>query len=344
MCKQQAQYCSKCGGYWEDVQEATYHQEQSWGGPAGPWRRQAERGWESPRQRIQSPRRRAKGKDTKEPSKGPGKGAKGKEQAAPRPQAPDVSQLPAAPARVPTSMPKPPEEPSTGSSEDRKALEMLVAHISTAGGDVPDSIASLVSQYKTVTHKQEGRQLHQLVARQTQAKRELARIETERANYDKAWVEYIDRLTQLIQNQFAAREQAVREMDESAEAWTGQLRDSSRALAESAGSSETKQDMEVEDAEAIVTAAVEEESQRRQAAEATQRQHYSVIEALRQARATVVSAVRREGSRTPRRKKDKDNFVDSSPELEPQEPPQDGAAAKLQSLPSAGDAAKRPPR
>ena len=208
---------------------------------------------------------------------------------------------------------------------------------------MPSQIAALVSQYKTESHKQEGKQLHQLVAKQTQAKSALARIETERAAYDKAWAEYIDRLTQLIQDQFAQREKAVQDMDVAAEAWTGQLKDASKALAESAGSAEAKPDMEIDEAEEMVTAAVEQESRRRQVAEVTQRQHFSVIEALRGARESVVSKLRRDSSRTPRRRSGAD-IVDSSPELEAREDSSTKGLPKGPCLPPSGAAGMQHPQ
>ncbi|CAE7700109.1 unnamed protein product [Symbiodinium sp. CCMP2456] len=280
----------------QETGQRSYAREGTW----VPWRSQDSGRWESPRRRTgTSPRRRAgskgKGAAKGEPAKGKGKG---KNQL---PTAPDTSQLPAPPKAATAAMPKGMDPGSTGpASEEKKMLAQVMEHFIATGAEVPTPLATLVNQYKADHHRQEGRQLHQLVAKQTQAKQGLAKVAAERAAYDQAWASYLDQLTALVEKQFEAHEQAVLQLDETAEAWTAQLTDVSRALAEStAASSEHKSDMDVE--EAAIEEAIEAEAKRKQAVEAIQQKHQSVLEALRGAQKAMRTEDKREGSRTPRR-------------------------------------------
>ncbi|CAE7557334.1 unnamed protein product [Symbiodinium sp. CCMP2592] len=295
LCKHAAQYCQSCGGHWQQIYEPAQPttpgrgSRDVWDG--GEWRAATPRKTKSPRRR--DPKGKGQAPKGKQWPQAPGKGPK--PPAGPTSQAPALSQLPTAPQPVAVRMPKPQTEVSQPAqpSEDRKMLESLVAQISTMGLEMKPELAAIIDQYQSDSHRSQGRQLHQLVALQTKAKRELHRISAADGKTDSL-------------EKFATTE----------EAWTKQLTEASSQLALSTGrgvmnnhTEPTEEAMDQEDRD--FEDAMEAENQHRHEQEVTAQKYKDLMEVLQKAQQGVVPAPR-EGSRTPRRKREDAGTIQSS--------------------------------
>ena len=328
MCRASATYCPSCGGHWQQVAEAeesTYTRQQQ----PTPWRAAQGQRWQSPRRRADpSPRRKGRGKGKKSGEAPQGKGNQVQSQA----EVPDTSQLPAPPKVPKPNLPKPPEAPTTGApTEDRRLLEQLMEQLAGSATELPPSLATMVSQFHADNHRMQGKQLHQLVAKQTQAKREIARLEQEGLAFEKAWTSYMTKLTKLVEEQMAGRKQCIEEREEALGAWKTQLADATMQLAASTGSQRhTSSEMEIEEAEAAVNQSIEDEqAQQREREQASERLQAMLLMLQSSAPAP---RKEREGSRTPRRKKQQEaETVSSASEAElevgPPSGPVDGQQA-----------------
>ncbi|CAE7699758.1 ggact.2 [Symbiodinium sp. CCMP2456] len=311
-----------------------------------PWADQgqgARERWESPRRRAeQSPRRRGgvakKGKGKRAQEANPGKGKTPPATTA----VPDITQLPEVPKAARPPLPKQGESTAAGPTEDRKLLEQLMEQLTVSGTELPAGLAAMVNQYQAENHRLHGRQLHQLVARQTQARREIAKLDREAQAFEGAWTNYMVRLSELVQNQLAERQKHIEERENAKAAWQAQLADATSQLAASTGPAAmskpptTEAEMDAED-EAIDQAIEDEADQRRARAQAAE-QFQAMLQMLQSQPQLVRS---RDGSRTPRRRKDakEAEAVDSSPELAAAIP---GAAGSLPAAP--GQAKEEAPK
>eukprot|EP00439_Symbiodinium_sp_Y106_P077434 s130_g16.t1 len=145
-------------------------------------------------------------------------------------------------------------------------------------------------------------------------KRQLLAIQASRAAYLEAWHGYVDNVATLIQQQVAEQQKQLETFDEAELQWTGSLEKSSADLARLAkgasGSVPEVSDMEqdgqeyqeaLEDAD-IRTAG--ELKQRRERQLATTQQLVAAVETVRQSAKEQLSQQGRDGSRTPRRRKE----------------------------------------
>ena len=307
-----ANYCATCGRAWQEAWERQQHQ---------PWTYTGEP--QSPR-RVKSPRRRPQkgaGKAQAAPTAAPApwKGrAKGEASEVPTTAAalPDISQLPVMP---PQKVPAPPKSAVEGSNtEERRVLETLVTQLTSSNMTLSPEVEALVNQYRNESVGLQGKQLHQLVAKQTRSRKELTKIHNQRQQFDKVWYEYLGKLTQLVQTQLEERARTLEEFASSEEAWTKQLQEASSLLAQSTGGGRASTDEAMMDEEEDkVDQAIEAEAAQNRAREAAATQLQTLMQTLQAAQQQATENHGREGSRTPRRKKTAPQAVESSPESEP---------------------------
>ncbi|CAE7820750.1 unnamed protein product [Symbiodinium microadriaticum] len=305
-----ANYCGTCGKSWQ----------QAWEKP------QAEPGWtytgepKSPRKRSPRPRRKGTGKQgaaTQQPAqpKGTAKGGQGTGDGGP--SAPDLSQLPVMPA---TRVPAPPKPTTEGpASDDKKVLDSLMMQLTAPRVTLTPEVEALVSQYRSESVKLHGKQLHQLVARQTQARRELSKLNNDKQVFEKTWCDYLAKLVSLVQSQIEGRQKTLEAFAASEEGWTKQLNDATHQLAQSTGGGRSSADSTaaMEEEDDLVDQEIEQEAARKQAQAATAAELQNLLQTLQSVQQDAATAVKRDGSRTPRRRKSEALNVDSSPELEP---------------------------
>ena len=280
----------------------------------GPWREA------SPRRRVASPRRKGDwnsggGKGSQFPggAKGKGKGqAEGKGFAAPA-----LQDLPKPPKPAQLALPKGgsgqagPSNISTAAGSSDALLQALLSHVATE--ELPESIRDAVGQYKSTSIKLNAKHMHSLVSAQQQARRELGRIRQERDNYEFTWEAYVQKLTDLFAQQVKEREEALDAFEHAEKEWLAQLEQATQDLQQMATVEGQKADASVDavmpasDMEDAVAAAELERVQRRR--EQVAEQNAGVLSALKSAKAIASEAVKRDGSRTPRRAPSK-NVVD----------------------------------
>ncbi|CAE7245993.1 unnamed protein product [Symbiodinium natans] len=314
-------YCGKCGHHWQEAIGATasYWTPQT---PA-PWRGDrvdnTGRHGASPRRRApKSPRRPGKGagQHVTESVAGPAKGKSkmtGKGAVEEAKQPPSLAALPEPPTTtiaVPPRSGLPATPPTSSTTSERKLLEALVAHMGPTT-ELPPELAQQLEHYRVEDEKAQSRELHRIVARQAEAKRELGKLRTERATFCTGWNQYIQDLLGLVAQQTEERAQALQAYDAAEEKWTQRFVETSKQLARLAANKaapdgvidlETEEDaMEV--SEAAVADAAEEESKRIAAREARQtaleKQQATLVQALHAAKEITAGAER---ERTPRRR------------------------------------------
>ena len=181
-------------------------------------------------------------------------------------------------------------------------METLLASLTAAGTELSPETETLIRQYRSESHTLHGKQLHHLVARQTQARRELSKVSSEKAAFDRSWNDYIGRLVQLLQKQMNERQTTMEAYAAAEEAWQHQLQDATSQLAQSTGvSTNASEPIDVDKEEEMVDAAIEEEVAQRQSQEAAAQQYQTLLQTLQAAQQQLVDRPGREGSRTPRR-------------------------------------------
>ena len=255
-CAKNAEYCPGCGQHWSAVAES--YSSQAW--DKG-WQ-QERRAW-SPRPRTaRSPRRTGDGKGKGKQKEAPA--TKGK---APEPPAgvPDITQLPIPPLPGKPSLPKGSEAASASApTEDRRMLEQLMEQLSLAGTELPSGLAAMVTQFQAENHRLHGKHLHQLVARQTTARREIAKLEQDTQAFEKAWVDYMMRLSKLIEDQLEERQKHLAAREAALAAWQTQLTEATAQLAAATGARDKTED-EMDAEEEAVDQAIEDEADLRRA-------------------------------------------------------------------------------
>ena len=317
--KYASSYCPTCGVHWSQAGTGSYTHAtgHSWEEP--PWKERAP----SPRarQRPWSPRARPQmkggGKDQgKRDGKGRGKSGTSH-------QAPSLRDLPKPVTQRTVAMPKSGVGQQQIPSEERKLLGALLAHVGDKE-DLPRSLKTMMAQYREDNTQVEGKLLHQMVARQTEAKRELAKLRKVQMAYEHSWAQYIVQLVKLFEKQLEERQEVQKQFQEAESAWVQQLTEASALLSKNAGVADGthKSDaiMEVEDSE--VSEAAAEDSRWQMHREHLEQQQTDLLSAMLKAReaaeAHLVDKVERD--RTPRRggrKNTEPTLVESSPELGP---------------------------
>ena len=243
--------------------------------------------------------------------KGHAKGTGGKGDTAS--SAPDLSQLPVMPQfRVPAP-PKPVSE--NAASEDRRILDTLMAQLTSSGIPLTPEVDALVTQYRSENVQLHGKKLHHLVAKQTQARKELSRLSSERQTFEKTWCDYLNKLVTLVQTQVEQRQKTLEAFEASEDGWRRQLSEATTQLAQSTGGKASVDASAMEEDDEFVDLEIEREAERKQAQEDTAAKFESLMQSLQTAQQQAAQAVTREGSRTPRRRAKVEKVdVDSSPE------------------------------
>ena len=316
MCGKAAEYCGKCGKHWTLVAEgytAAPRVHPPWSASAAEtsqWPRSPRR--KSPRAKRPQTAGKGQAGNTSAQAKGAAsaKGV-GKAEFA----KPSLDGLPPPPPPVPVQGPKGPTPPAAASSSTEKAqLEALTGCLFAVKDNLPQEVRETLERLQLVETAATTKDLHRAVAAQAQAKRQLLAIQASRAAYLEAWHGYVDNVTTLIQQQVAEQQKQLETFDEAELQWTGSLEKSSADLARLAkgasGSVPEVSDMEqdgqeyqeaLEDAD-IRTAG--ELKQRRERQLATTQQLVAAVETVRQSAKEQLSQQGRDGSRTPRRRKE----------------------------------------
>ena len=313
--KAQAQYCGKCGGHWSTSQEVApyYH----WERPAPPWQDSQSQRWKSPRRKnAHSPRRPGNGK-----GKGKEKGGKdgqsgkdghrpegkGKQQGHP----PPLSALPAPPTSTVVACPKTTTTTSQSQpSPEKQQLEALVQSLSKVRESIPMETKALLDSMQKDDAQVAAKSLHRAVAAQANAKQHLAKVRAEREQYLGAWLTYIEQVTDMMDKQLSEQEAVLDGYAEAEIQWAQALQtattDLNRLVADAPPGTAEQEEATIEESEAMVVSAVETENRM-----AVEKEQYRASAAmLKGALATVrakaaerVESAKRDGSRTPRRKK-----------------------------------------
>ena len=215
--------------------------------------------------------------------------------------------------RVPAP-PKPVSE--NAASEDRRILDTLMAQLTSSGIPLTPEVDALVTQYRSENVQLHGKKLHHLVAKQTQARKELSRLSGERTNFREDMV----RLPEQAGDLGADAGRAAPEDSGGFRGLGGWMASpaqrgdhAARAVDWGQGLSGCTSAMEEDDE--FVDLEIEREAERRQAQEDTAVKFESLMQSLQTAQQQAAQAVTREGSRTPRRRAKTEKVdIDSSPE------------------------------
>ena len=315
-CKKRDRFCGQCG--WEvhpyssaAEETAPWQDNNSRPGSQTPGGRQRQRSRQRPHPPKKGNKGSGKGKEAKGKSKTEGKG-KGKalgQQLQPDAthsyvQAPpSAKQIPAAPKAQPVAPPRQGQPPDTvaASSEERKLLQALLPHM-TGMETLPPALREQLTALVEQDTKIKSSALHSLVRQRTKAKGELSRTRLERANYEAAWAAYLDQLMTMLQTQFAQRIEALDAYQKTEVAWRQRLQEASAAFQKA---SSVKPDdsitVESDDAEDL-TMVDSAEAATTQTAQIVE-EHDKLLAALNGVKQQAQSGAKREGSRTPRRKR-----------------------------------------
>ena len=365
MCGKAADFCGKCGKHWSQVAEGYTAAARN---PL-PWKpsRADEEQWpRSPRKRSPRARRPQQtgkgqtGQQQPQPKGAPGAKGGGKAEVA----KPSVDALPPPPPAVLVAGPKGATSTTSSSSSTEKAqLEALTGCLFAVKDHLPQEVRETLEKLQLVETATTTKDLHRAVASQAQAKRQLLAIQAARATYMEAWHSYVDKVSKLLQTQMAEQQTQLEAFDEAELQWSNSLEKSSADLARlakgAAGVSSDLADMDLDEQEAqealeeadIRTAG--ELTQRREKQLATTRRLVEAVESVLQSAQEQMSQQGREGSRTPRRRKDsvmdltKDDLAPAAGE--PQWPeaasemPQSGTAAEQPKTPPKVPPATKPP-
>ena len=269
-----------------------------------PWRQPFARRKTSPRRRQQEapvPKGQGagKGKQPRQPKTDKGKG-KG--------QAPAIADLPK-PAAAPTiPVPKPATSSGQETSEEGDLLGALLAHIGDSGS-LPSSLAERVQSFQATNARSTGKLLRKQVARQTEARTQLQKLSKDRQLFLDGWAEYLQVLTDTVEQQLVKMSKVLEEFDTAEAQWQAQLSEATDLLSKaSTGTSPAPKSNEAMDEEDTTVAQAAAEESRKRQTEKIQQGQKELIEALNKAKAA--AEVQRDGSRAPRRRPKDDDVVD----------------------------------
>ena len=213
-----------------------------------------------------------------------------------------------------------------GQLPGRAATGLLL--LQSQKGSLPPEVVTAIEGIALTSAGQEAKDLHRAVKQQARAKQELAKLGAQRLASSAAWASYLQEVTETVTKQMAAHDKHMASLDEAEAQWRSHLQTASTELAKLSDSRVT--DEPDDDAAMETSKATDALAISRRAEQQTQQQQ--LLNSLREASQTAASlatAVKREGSRTPRRAKrppDGDLTIDSSPEMKEDE---DTAKAKL---------------
>ena len=249
------------------------------------------------------------------------------------PQAPTTAGIPAAPTVTTVALPNKPSAPAAApvATQDKKLLDALLEHVGNQD-DLPTDLASMLNKYRSEDSRAKSKELHRVVARQAEARRELDRIRAERSTFSSNWGSYLSDVLALLEKQLAERDETIQQLDEAEDVWEQRLREAAQQLAKhattsgTAGSAASVIDVDEEDSveisEAMAVDAAEEESKRavaRRAQQAQQaQQKEKVLQALRSAQEAAQDPNR---ERTPRRQRPLDKQSESDAKVPKEEAP-----------------------
>ena len=323
MVKKDANYC--CGGHWQAAGSqrsyATQPEQAPWQETWRPARPKSPR-WRT----TASPRRGGKGKGKDEP------GGKGKSKAAARqmeekqqPKAPVLEDLPAPPAAPQVSGPKRTQVES-GASLEKTHLENLLKALSAASASLPEAAQQILAEIQQSSTQTTTRALHKAVAEQAKARTALTKVQSTRANYLRAWSEYMGNLTSLVEKQVQEQDTILEELDSAELQWSQAEQAAGQQLAKLTANDkeadEESRDMQI--SEDLVEEAIEHEARLQAASQERKAATMNMVQVLSGLRDSAAAQARehaREGSRTPRRTAPQ---TDSSKDV-PKEPPKETA-------------------
>ena len=220
---------------------------------------------------------------------------------------PSAKQIPAAPKAQPVAPPRQGQPPDTAaaSSEERKLLQALLPHM-TGMETLPPALREQLTALVEQDTKMESSALHSLVRQRTKAKGELSRTRLERANYEAAWAAYLDQLMTMLQTQFAQRIEALDAYQKTEVAWRQRLQEASAAFQKATSSVKPDDSITVESDDAEDLTMVDSvEAATTHTAQIVE-EHDKLLAALNGVKQQAQSGAKREGSRTPRRKRGAD--------------------------------------
>ena len=283
----------------------------------------------SPRDRSASRGRRRK----KGSGKGTGKGAEPL-------QAPERPALPTPPQPPTPSLPPPEAAPPASSAAAPSLAEQQLGSLLTAlqsqKGSLPPAVVTALEGIAMSSAGQEAKDLHRAVKQQARAKQELAKLASQRLASSSAWAKYLQDVTSTVHAQMEKHAKNMEAIDAAEVQWKTHLLTASTELAKLSDQKEieSEEDMSVEASSAWALA---ETCKNEQIAQ--QQQLMASLKEASAAAASMATAVKREGSRTPRRKRQAEQMtVDSSPELS-----KDDDATKAKLAASLEELSKAPP-
>ena len=323
--KSSANYCPGCGSHWSEVAYAPAEE------AAPPWvdsPRNQHTQWsqKKDRGRAQSPRGKSKGKGGGKPankggkqngdkSKGKGRGAK---QNGPKGGAQAfLSQLPNAPPQGAVPLPKQQGAPPAESSDERKLLDALM-HFCATSSTLPEPLQNQLQQYRASSRHTEAKDLHKLVKSRTDAKKELARLEEERASYDAAWFQYVVQLSDLFHKQATERSTYLQQLDEAVEQWTQKSKAASSALTAAAADGSISAEQALAEEELPTGMSVDASRHADAQRERSETLTAAMLSAFQKPKDSASEAAQdRERSRTPGRKRSSDHVISDEDEDKP---------------------------
>ncbi|CAE7265285.1 unnamed protein product, partial [Symbiodinium sp. KB8] len=265
---------------------------------------------ESPRRRQPSPRKRGKGKGTPAPGKDKGKDkSKGKGEGHGGSQPPSLSSLPKPPQATEVGLP--PDVSSSSRSNMDPGLQSLLGALAQTREDLPPHIRELVDTQMQADHKAFSKSLHKAVSAQGAARRELAQLRSARRDYTQAWLSYTEGLCSTWTKQIEEKNRVMNDFTEKEEKWEAQLADCSKTIAQlaseadGAGREGVPSDViDVEEQEAMVDAAAQQDVQRQMMIERMAAQENQITQALKEAATSAKEQMvvfDKERERSPRR-------------------------------------------
>ena len=301
-------YCGSCGRpWWESTKESTWAAYQAASDTPAPWQT-GQNAWPPATQRDRSASRQRKRKQ-----KGAGKGAE-QQQALERPALPTPPRPPA-PALPPSSA-SATTATTTASSLAEQQLGSLLTALQSQKGSLPPAVVTALEGIALTSAGQEAKDLHRAVQQQARAKQELAKLASQRLASSSAWATYLQDVTNTVTAQMEKHAKSMTAIEEAEVQWKTHLLAASAELAKLSDQRGTEPDSAEEDTamENTKAWALAETTKSEQLAQ--QQQLLASLKNASAAAASMATAVKREGSRTPRRKRTVDQLmIDSSPEL-----------------------------
>ena len=146
---------------------------------------------------------------------------------------------------------------SSGSiSQDRAALQQLVAAMAQSKDKLPEHVKALLETHQMQETEEEAKVLHKAVTAQQKARKELAKIRAARANYLAGWSTYLGQIQSMLQQQLEDQQKVLSTLDAGELQWTSNLAAASSSLKAKVGGSADLEAMGI-DEEAIAEAEAE---------------------------------------------------------------------------------------